>query len=364
MGLATLLGCSAGAPSYVARDGAGFTEDGKPFRFVGFNLYDAAANDAYSCSPRTRLTDDELDQAMTTIKDSGGTVVRFWAYQTYTAGGTDWSGIDRVIDAARDQGLRVLPVLEDGPGDCSTGPAGVPLAEADRGRWFSEGYTKPLGWARVSYRDYAERIARHYRDQPTILAWMMVNEAETEERDDQGRSQLVDFAEDIASVLHAADPHHLVTLGTQSNGAPGASGPDFTAVYRLPGLDFSEVHDWATRGADDQPMPGAEADGSLPAADSEACRALDAPIACSFAINPGLGKPLVVGEAGIAADDTAGRARRAQQLGAKMQADFTAGADGYLVWQLNTANTDGFGVLMNSDDPAFSALRRQAGRIG
>ena len=301
-----VVGLTAGRGSddaFVVRDGAALEIDGTPFRFVGFNLYDAAASDLYSCSPTTRLDDAGLDQAMSQVRDAGGTVVRFWAYQTYTAGGTDYSGVDRVIAAARAHDLRVMPVLEDGPGDCSTGPDGVALSATDQGDWYSAGYREPLGEASISYREYVAEITAHYRDEPTILAWSLVNEAESAVRDDDGRSVLVDFARDVGGVAQAADPRHLVTLGTQSNGAPGASGADFRDVYSLDAMDLTEVHDWGSYGDDRAAMPGAPATGGLP--DPQDCTALDAQVACSFAIARALGKPIVVGEAGILSDDAA-----------------------------------------------------------
>lgn len=348
------------ADRFVTRSGRSLEIAGQPFRFVGFNLYDAAASDIYSCSPSTRLDDEGLDDAMAAIHDAGGTVVRFWAYQTYTHGGTDFSGIDRVIAAARAHDLRVLPVLEDGPGDCSTGQSGVPLGSVDDGTWYSQGYKEPLGSAAVSYRAYAATIAHHYRDNPTILGWSLINEAETTARDDAGDSALVDFARDVAGVVHAADPHHLVTLGTQSNGAPGASGADFTAVYGLPGLDFAEAHDWGDYGSDSEAMPGSTSDGKLPTPDE--CQASNAQIACAFVLARQLGKPLVIGEAGISADDGAGRTTRAQQFHAKIGAAFSAGAAGYLIWQLNDTNTDGYAVLVGEDDPVYAVLDEAATR--
>lgn len=345
---------------FVTREGSTLQLGGSAFRFVGFNLYDAAASDVYSCSPSTRLDDAGLDDAMSSIRDSGGTVVRFWAYQTYTAGGTDFSGVDRVVAAARAHGLRVLPVLEDGPGDCSTGEKGVSLDQVGDGNWYTEGYRRPLGTAAVSYRSYVAILTRHYRDDPTILAWSLVNEAETSKRDADGRSVLVDFARDVAAVAHAGDPRHLVTLGTQSNGAYGASGADFAAIYGLPGMDLTEVHDWGRYGSDDEAMPGAPVGGGLP--DPEQCEATDAQIACSFALARQLGKPIVVGEAGIAATDTAGRSRRARLFSAKLAAAFKAGASGYLVWQLNRTNTDTYGVNVASKDPLYAVLRQAADR--
>ena len=50
-------------PGFVTASGSSFELDGQPFRFVGFNLYDAAASDRYSCSPASSMTDGELDEA-------------------------------------------------------------------------------------------------------------------------------------------------------------------------------------------------------------------------------------------------------------------------------------------------------------
>jgi len=349
--------------SFVTAEGTSFRIDGDDFRFVGVNIYDAAATDRYSCNAGIRMSDEELTSTLRTLRDQAGvSVLRFWAYQTYTQGGTDFSGIDRVIRIARDLDLRVLPVLEDGPGDCTTSSDRQPKAEYRDDTWFSDGYRVPYGNASMSYRDYVRAVTGHYANEPTILGWSMINEADTSARDAAGRSILVSFTRDIAGVIRQVDANHLITLGTQSNGAPGASGPDFRAVYSLPEVDFSEVHDWGYWGADDEAIPGG--DGSAPPdPDSAECGELDAPIGCSFAIAPLLAKPLVVGEAGIHGRDADERAVRASQLGAKMSAAFAAGAAGYLVWHVSTAPTDGYDVLVDQDDPLFAVLHRTAAQI-
>lgn len=349
--------------SFVRTAGTAFRIDGSDFRFVGVNIYDAAATDRYSCNAGARMSDDELRSTLTFLRDTAGvSVVRFWAYQTYTQAGTDWTGVDRVIRIARDLDIRVLPVLEDGPGNCTTSSDRVPKAKYRGDTWFSTGYREPYGNASMPYRDYVRVITAHYAADPTIMGWSMMNEADTSARDDRGRSVLVSFAQDIAGVIRQVDSNHLITLGTQSNGAPGASGPDFRAVYSLPDLDFSEVHDWGYWGADDEPMPGADS-GRPPDPASAACAVSNAPIACSFAVAPQLGKPLLVGEAGIDGRDATERATRARQLGAKMNAAFAAGAGGYLVWHVNTTMTDGYDVLVDRPDPLFGVLHRTAASI-
>lgn len=378
--LAVLSGCTAtpkecrtaaptsAAPSpssdsrFVTIDGASFEADGKPFRFVGVNIYDAAATDVYSCREGSRMSDARLENTLRYLHDeAGATVLRFWAYQTYTKGGTYWAGIDRVLKAARDNGMRVIPVLEDGPGDCTS--SRTPKIQVDGDSWFTAGYREREGDAGLSYRDYVGRIAGHYKDDPTILGWSMMNEAETNARTSSGDSVLVDFAQDVGSVIHAADPNHLVTLGTQSNSAPGASGPDFTDVYSVPGISFAEVHDWGRRGSDTAAMPGSST-SMPPAADSIQCAAGDAPIACSFARAPALDKPLIVGEAGMVGTSERDRVLRAQRLGAKMDAAFAAGASGYLIWSVTGAQTDGFDVSISDHDPLIGRMERVASSIG
>lgn len=351
------------AGSFVTRSGRQLILNGDPFRFVGANLYDAAATDKYSCNPSKRLSDADLLTTLRYLHDkAGATVLRFWAYQTYTQGGTDFSGTDRVIAAAKQVGMKVIPVLEDGPGNCTNTTDVTPKSKYENDTWFSAGYKVPYGNASLSYRDYVKVIVQHYANEPTILAWSMMNEADTSARDSSGRTVLVDFATDIAGVIKSVDTRHLITVGTQSNGAPGASGPDFTAVYSVPDVDLAEVHDWGYWGSDQSAMPGGEG-ATPPAADSPSCKATNAPVGCSFALAAGLDKPLFVGEAGIMGRTAEERSTRATLLRAKMDAAFGAGAVGYLVWSINTGITDGYDVLISDDDPLIGQLAQVAQQV-
>ncbi len=354
------------ASQWVTRAGTQLRLGGKPFRFVGFNFYEAAASAAYQCAPWTRYSAAELDAAMGQMHDqAGATVLRFWAYQTYTQGGTDFSPVDRVIAAARRHGMRVIPVLEDGPDNCTTGKRGLAKSVVEGGTWYLSGYRQPFGTATLSYRDYVARVVSHYRDDPTILGWMMMNEAETRSRDDMGRSAVVDFATDIGSLIKSIDPRHLVTVGTQGNGAPGVSGTDFLSIYQLPTIDFAEVHDWASYGSDTTALPGSADGHTLPAVTSPGCDGMTGRIACSFSYAlTVLHKPIIIGEAGIAADDTPSRARRSDLLTAKMHAAFAAGASGYLVWQWNhVLDSEHYDVLPDTGDPLLPAMRRTASAL-
>ena len=109
----TALAQPAGSSDFVQRQATQLTVGGRPLRWLGVNLYYASGDPSiYQCGPRP--ADAALDEWFGRIRtETDSNVIRFWAFQSYTAGATDWRGIDRVIAQARLHGLRVLPVLEN-----------------------------------------------------------------------------------------------------------------------------------------------------------------------------------------------------------------------------------------------------------
>jgi mannan endo-1,4-beta-mannosidase len=367
-------GPNSTANDFVKTDGLSFTLGGKPFRFVGFNLYDAAAaGESYYSCVRPQSTPDtakQLDSALSYMhREAGATVLRFWAYQTYSRSGTDWSGINEVLALARKNDMRVIPVLEDGPGYCTTGPEGQPKYEVDGDAWYETGYTKPYGTAALSYEAYVQAIVSHYRNNPTILGWEMMNEATTPARVD-GQSAIVAFARDIGTIIHADDPNHLVTVGTESDGYPGASGPDYTAVYGLPEINFGVAHDYAAPGQasgyDHNAMNGLTAEGKLPAPSDPVCQPTDgAPLACSVARDVLLDKPMVIDEVAVSASSSSRPQlqARARLFSQKFAAGFSHGVSGELVWDFNKVDVTTAGnydVEQFDQDPLIPVMKHWA----
>ena len=324
----------------------------RPFRFVGFNLFDAAGRPgSYHCAWWGALTDEELDAALQRMRsEAGATVLRFWAFQAYTRGGTDWSGIDRVIRLAKKHDMRVIPTLENGMPHCTEGGP----SSMDAGRWYADSYRQARpGGASLSFQAYAERLAERYRDEPAILGWMIMNEAETE-----NVAALHAFARDISTRLKRIDPNHLVTLGTQSSGQDGARGRDFVRLYSLPSIDFVSGHDWSFWGDDRDPLPGSPDGRILP--DATTCdnfRAIGCSIAQTIVL---LNKPFVMTEVGIKAwpRSTHSPEERAALLAAKMDAALINGVTGYLIWQWGKIVDEGYDV--REGDPLLPVLRRRA----
>lgn len=344
---------------FVTRTGTKFYLENEEFKFVGFNYYDAAASSFYKCAWWDRLSDNELDTAMKYMKQkAGASVLRFWAFQKYTAGGTNFSGIDRVINIAKQNNMKVIPVLENGQKHCTGNDT---LAKYEVQGWYVNGYKLPWGSDPISYRDYVQLIVNRYKNEPTIMAWMMMNEADISEKNAQGKSVLVDFVADIGALIKGIDTNHLLTVGTQSNGVSGSSGSDFIAVYGSPYIDFTEGHDWAFWGSDTDPLPGS-ADGiTLPDPNSAFClQTYQNKIACSIAQSIKiLNKPFLMGESGMAASNDAERLTRSNRLNAKMNAAFSNGVAGYLIWQYNNIIDpyESFDILSTTNDPLIPKMK-------
>ena len=347
---------SGPAPTqFVSRQGAQLTVGGRPFQFVGFNLFDAAGQPGrYTCAWWGALSDSELDAKLGEMRSvSGATVLRFWAFQSYTNGGTDWSGIDRVIRLAKKHNMWVIPTIENGPEHCSEG--GVKWHNG--GQWYSQAYRRDYryGYA-LSLPDYTERLVARYRDEPAILGWMVMNEAETD-----NVAGMYDFAREMTALVKRVDPNHLVALGTQSSGQAGTRGSDFLRVHSLPTIDFIDGHDYAYWGSDTNPLPGSADGRTLP--NPATCDNFHA-IACSIAQSvQTLQKPFIMGEAGIKAGvgGSIPTSQRAALLEAKIRAAFDAGVAGYIPWQWNRIIDEGYDFLPN--DPLMPMLKQHASRF-
>mmetsp|Transcript_30278 Transcript_30278/g.64759 ORF Transcript_30278/g.64759 Transcript_30278/m.64759 type:complete len:546 (-) Transcript_30278:376-2013(-) len=111
-----------------------------------------------------------------------------------------------------------------------------------------------------------------YRNDPTVLAWNLINEARCESWVvDNCEASLQSWVEEMSLFVKSLDPNHLVTVGSEGFFAredyPGAreedkvsdlfavdevnpaswaaqTGQDFLANHRLEGIDFATVHLW------------------------------------------------------------------------------------------------------------------------
>lgn len=318
---------------FVSRSGTNLTLNGAPYRFTGFNIYNG--NSRWNCW--YQMADGRFGAALDAI-GGGQEAVRIWFFQRLatTNGGRDWAAFDSTLAAARARGVRVIATLTDHWGACEDG-----VRKTDA--WYAGGYANAVAASdTTTYKNWVREVTSRYRNDPTILMWQLVNEAETPRADGScaAKTVLYNFAADMGAVVKAADPNHLLSLGTIGDGQCGAQGPDYQYVHSVPQIDVCEFHDY---GRPTSAMPGDAYNGL--ATRLQQCGAL--------------GKPLFVGEMGIQVQEAGGSTgTRAAYFDAKFRAQFGAGVDGILVWNWNDGQTD---AIRNYDigpsDPTIGVIR-------
>jgi len=339
----------AAALPFIAKSGQSLTVNGKTFRFVGFNLYSAADQypGGYYCDwpVWSDGTSAKLDTEFKAIKfQTGATVIRFWAFQSFTDGGSDWSQLDRVIQAAKNNDMYVLPTLENMHEHCTVG--------GKKYGWFGQAISADYKYGYpLSFIDYVKKIVTRYKDEPTVLAWMIMNEAE-----DYDRDALYNFAQKLSQVIKSIDQNHLVTFGATSyHRPPGLDLENYRRIHALSTIDFIASHDWSWYDNKNSEALYDSQDGSIPSLSQCANNVTPA---CGMAVAQALGKPFVITEAGWGAGSQYGYtvSQRANILGAKMDAAFNHDVDGYLIWTWKTGGNYG-GFDMAENDPLFYKLQ-------
>jgi mannan endo-1,4-beta-mannosidase len=245
---------------FVAADGPRLVLGGKPFRFVGANL-------GVMHDPPWRA---RYRETITAAACDGLTVGRVWALgegtpdaepwrrqgNLFRAGPEGWiedgfRQLDRVVAEAGKRGVRLIVTLANNWGDYGGVPmylrwAGVdPEAWGGRTKFFTD--EKVRGW----YRAHLQRVVGRvnsvtgvaYRDDPTILAWELMNESTVvgDEAAAARRAWIVEMSRFIKKL----DPNHLVS--------PGLLGYDsrweraeWLRVMQLPEVDFCDLHFYPT----------------------------------------------------------------------------------------------------------------------
>jgi hypothetical protein len=329
-----------GMPAGIVRTvGTHFVVDGQPWRFVGFNDYKLTSQTytGYTCGGQH--TDTEIAADFAAMHQLGVTVVRTWFFQSFIAG-RDWSAFDRVLTDAGRNGIRVIPVLSNQWGSCEN--YNHTPQQYKTLTWYRSGYANQADYGMpMTYADYAAAVAQHYAGDSRIAFWQLMNEAEAEDskagtcEEHAAAAALRSFADRMTAIVKAADPYHLVSLGTTGDGGHcGVAGSDYQYVHGG-AIDVCEYHDYLA-------VPEAGPRVNL----------------CA-----GLQKPMFAGERGFSADlgtgavTSATLARRARFFAQDIQA--TLGSDacqGYLIWSWSERGSVSFDV--GTTDPAAGVIRQ------
>src|SRR5689334_5730988 len=345
---------------FVRQRSGRFVVGGKPFRFVGANVAVMYRDEDRARMPET------LRQAA----QAGMKVVRVWAFGE--GGPNDVKPMADFADWPRDHYFRLAPGQWN---EDSFVHLDRVIAEAAKNNlyvqlclvnWWRDtgGITQYLRWAGINdaaddrfpfginnekailfysnpetrrlYREHIEKLATRrntvtgvlYRDDPTIFAWELMNEAQV--LTGRWAERRAWFAE-MSSYLKSLDPNHMV--------APGAWGyrssserREWLADHALPSIDYCDVHNY--------PRDDLDSFVESPAALKEF---IENRAAAAFS----LGKPLVLGEFGMSVDGYRG-ASQGDWYKAFFDGNAAAGAGGAMFWILTPDMHRGYGVTYST----------------
>lgn len=298
----------AAASPFIQAQGTQLTLNGSPYTFVGYNNYRAPSMPGgFTCG--SAVSDAQLDQMMAQVHSaSGGTIVRTWFFQSYENGSANnFAAYDRVLAAAAAHGIRIVATLTNQWGACEPGHPYRDLS------WYQSGYLQPDSGYALSFKDFAVSMAAHYANDDRIAFWQLVNEAEAKSsnggacNESAAAGALRSFGDTVTQAIHSVDPNHLVSLGEMGGGQCGMAGADYSYVH-AGAVQLCEYHDY---NKETQARPQHLQD------DEAACG------------SSGLNKPLFNGEAGIRG---ASGQQRASEFDAKLNAFFSDGGAGFLIW--------------------------------
>lgn len=345
---------------FVTRSGRGLVLDGQPYTFTGFNIYNA--NSRGECGGD--LVDNSgLDDALNSM-GSGVGVIRAWFFQDMaTVGGVrDWTAFDQTLAVARAHGKRVIATLANQWQDCE------PQAGYKDKTWYESGYQARDPGGTTSYYQYAQDAAARYAGNTTLLAWQLINESQVTDCGGYAAdgetclhpgacpsgpgpaADLYQWAAAVSAAIKAADPNHLVSIGTIGSGQCGAQGDEYQTLHAIPTVDLCEFHD---DGNPVDALPGDQYNG-LPKRVAQ-CAALN--------------KPLVMGEVGMPRNltgqgaDAIDLGTRAASVEAKLDAEFTHGVVGAVVWDWSNVPGDPTSWEVGPGDPMLPAVQRWGGGV-
>ena len=241
---------------FVTANGNRLVENGKPFRFISFNipnLFLGEDNLALNAATPWRWTNEyEMDDALESIRQLGGQVVRTYVLSVqregadigdhvFVRGPGDFNEqafrqLDLMLATARKKGVRVIIPLVDN----WHWWGGIKEYAAFRGKEPDDFWTDPQVIA-----DFEETI-RHtlgrvntisgiaYRDDPAIFGWETGNELDSPPA----------WTKRIAALMKRLAPNHLIIDGNALNGVRESSlndpNIDVVTTHHYPNVDGSE----------------------------------------------------------------------------------------------------------------------------
>jgi hypothetical protein len=216
--------------NFITRRGDQLLDGDKPYRFISFNIPNLLViEDAFEFttpSPWRWPDEYEIDDALESVRQMGGQVVRTYVISVFRAGSDmgktvhvlapgefneeGFVALDRVLAIANQKGIRlIIPFYDRAPW-----MGGQPQYAGFRGRETDEFWTDPQLIA--DFKQTIEHVINRkntitgvpYKEDKAILAWETGNEIDA----------TPEWTHEIASYCKQLDPNHLVVDGRSLHG--------------------------------------------------------------------------------------------------------------------------------------------------
>eukprot|EP01024_Parvocaulis_polyphysoides_P033636 TRINITY_DN2987_c0_g1_i1.p1 TRINITY_DN2987_c0_g1~~TRINITY_DN2987_c0_g1_i1.p1 ORF type:complete len:487 (+),score=75.95 TRINITY_DN2987_c0_g1_i1:88-1548(+) len=244
--------------AFIRKNGVGFVKGSSRFNFMGFNAYQMISQVLYNQK-------NEVEKLMADVASLGMKVGRMWAFSdNIRTGPVTWNdnvyeAMDEVLQIAKNNDVHMVIALANYWPEFISPEQYIYWAYGTvAGRTVADFYTDET--VKLLYKAHVHttlnrvnsKTGIRYKDDPTILAWNLINEPRC-----AGCSLNVieSWVSEMAAYIKSIDPNHLVTVGTEgfhdqtspANGDnPGSwalcQGIDFISTHSLPNTDYATGH--------------------------------------------------------------------------------------------------------------------------
>ncbi|KAF9469516.1 CEL4a mannanase [Collybia nuda] len=348
---------------FVKTSGTRFTLNGSRYTVVGSNSYWVGLA-GYSTT--------DMNTAFADIARAGGTTVRTWGFNEVTSpngiyyqswsgstptintGATGLQNFDKVIAAAKANGIRLIVALTNNWADY--GGMDVYVKQIANSGNHDLFYTNAA--IQTAFKNYIKTFVGRYVNEPTIMAWELANEPRCKGSTGTWSGSctpatITAWAKSISAYIKSIDSNHLVGLGDEGfynqPGAPtypyqGGEGVDFDANLAITTLDFGTFHSY--------PVPWGQS--SNPQAWGTQW------ITDHAASQNKAGKPVIIEEFGVTDNQPTVYTAWFNQI-------ISSGLAGDLIWQagshLSTGDTWNDGYAVYPDGPVYPIMKTHAAAL-
>lgn len=204
-----------------------------PYTIIGVNSYDLAYK-----------TDDQIRENFAYFKKLNINTVRLWAFGDGNstgfqpaAGITNDSRLrqmDFILSLAKENSIRIIPVLVNNWNDYG----GKAQYTAWIGKSAEDAFFTDTDAVHL-FKNYVNKIVARkntytgveYRNDPTILAWEIMNEPRSGISNKNNSEVLRTWTNDMDTYLRSIDSNHLVSLGTETAALCSVTAIDLCSVH-------------------------------------------------------------------------------------------------------------------------------------